>query len=171
MSEAEIKEKTAAAAAPAVPKPPTEKKEELKRLRNRLSTIEASYQEKIAKLNQQIEDQRNSYSDKQAQLKELTNGLEVAKRLQQDDERIPITLRPIMKQIETEETCVNICNNLRSTIESLLKAKVKLGECCRVFRSNFANENTFQFPENLNTEEGLISFASNVKSFVINWCS
>lgn len=143
-----------------------EKREELKRLRNRLSTIDASYQEKIAKLNQQIEDQRNSYSDKQTQLKELTNGLEVAKRLQQDDERIPITLRPIMKQIETEETCENICNNLRSTIESLLKAKVKLGECCRVFRSNFANENTFHFPENLNTEEGLISFASNVKSFV-----
>lgn len=143
-----------------------EKREELKRLRSRLNTIDASYKEKIAKLTQQIDEQRNSYRDKSELLKELQNGLEFARRLQQDDDRIPVTLRPIMTQTETDETCINLCNNLRTTLEFLLKVRVRLGECCRVFRSNFALENTFHFPENLNTEEGLLSFASNVKSFV-----
>lgn len=143
-----------------------EKKEERKRLEDKLNVVETSHKEKEQNYNRQISEAKNITSDLQSKLDKLQNGIKMANSLQREDSVIPSALKVLVIQLANDESCQNLCNNIRSTITGLETTKNKLGESSREFRSNFSPENTFQFPDIQFNDESVMAFAANVKHFI-----
>lgn len=143
-----------------------EKKEERKRLEDKLNAVETSHKEKELNYMRQINEAKKTSSDLQSKLDKLQEGLKMANSLQKEDCVVPSTLKALVSQLANDELCQNLCNNIRSTITGLETTKNKLSESSRVFRSNFSPENTFQFPDIQFNDESIMAFAANVKHFI-----
>ncbi len=140
------------------------KKEEQKQIKQKLDDLQEKYslrEQKLKKEIKRISEELNKLQDEQNRLNEAIKNVEMFISSSSYPKELVST-----QNIKTSEKLSNILDDLKNNIIIQQQRIVEFKQSVTTFKSNFSQQNTFNFRTEFNTDDDYIEFAANLNEFI-----
>lgn len=140
------------------------KKEEQKQIKQKLDDLQEKYslrEQKLKKEINRISEELNKLQDEQNKLNEAIKNVEMFISSSSYPKELVST-----QNIKTSEKLSNILDDLKNNIIIQQQRIVEFKQSVTTFKSNFSQQNTFNFRTEFNTDDDYIEFAANLNEFI-----
>jgi len=114
----------------------------------------------------QREEAQTAVDESKKKLDKIKEGLSDADKYIDSDTSCPLTLKEGTETIANEDACIQLLNDLRSTVFSKSEKMNNLKKKVNDFKGHFSPNNIFNFKTDISTDEEYMEFARNLSDFM-----